>query len=123
MTNELLQLDREWLTNLCSNGVSFHRELLKIFHEQGDAYLHLLTSCNTLGGHPELSDQTHRLKGSASSLGLRKLAALTSEFEKALREGKEAEAQLKEKAAAMEKEIKAGEQAVEQYIAEIENTK
>ena len=88
MTNELLQLDREWLTNLCSNGVSFLRELLKIFHEQGDAYLRLLTSCNTLGGHPELSDQTHRLKGSA-----------------------------------MEKEIKAGEQAVEQYIAEIENTK
>ena len=76
-----------------------------------------------MGGHPELSDQTHRLKGSASSLGLRKLAALASEFEKALREGKEAEAQLKEKAAAMEKEIKAGEQAVEQYIAEIENTK
>ena len=56
-------------------------------------------------------------------MGLRKLAALASEFEKALREGKEAEAQLKEKAAAMEKEIKAGEQAVEQYIAEIENTK
>lgn len=123
MVSELLQLDREWITNLCSNGVSFLKELHHIFHEQGEGYIALVNDANVLRQNSELCDQTHRLKGSASSLGLRRLATMASEFEKALREGKESETDLKEKGAAMIAEVQSAIKAVEQYIAEIENKK
>lgn len=123
MVSELLQLDREWIANLCSNGVSFLKELHRIFHEQGEGYISLVNNTDVLRQNSELSDQTHRLKGSASSLGLRRLATMASEFEKALREGKESETALEEKGAAMIAEVQSAIKAVEQYIAEIENKK
>ena len=123
MESELLKLDREWIANLCFNGVSFLKELLAIFQKQGDGYIALLNGTEVLSKNIELADETHRLKGSASSLGLRQLAALLSDFEHALRDGKESEAELKQKRLALVGEVRTGERLVEQYIVEIDNKK
>ena len=123
MESELLKLDREWIANLCFNGVSFLKELLAIFQKQGDGYIALLNGTEVLSKNIELADETHRLKGSASSLGLCQLAALLSDFEHALRDGKESEAELKQKRLALVGEVQTGERLVEQYIVEIDNKK
>ena len=124
MPEDYVRLDREWLVNLCSSGTEFLKELLQIFENQANAYVRLMTSSfGKLRQHKELSDQSHKLKGSASSLGLKRLAHMAQEFEAALRQGTEAEANLKTRAEEMKKELLDGIEAVKRYIAETENKK
>ncbi len=116
-----MRLDRNWIANLSSNGVSFLTELQRIFQEQAEGYIALLNNSTSLQAEGEVCAQTHRLKGSAGSLGLRKLAALAGEFEKALRDGEESIEALKARGAAMIAEVQASVSALEQYVKEIEN--
>ena len=119
MQNEV-QLDREWLGSLCSAGTDFLKDLLWLFRDQTHSYLRLLNSTSELPGNSALGDLTHKLKGSASSLGLRRLAAMSQEFENAVRLGAESHRELKKRAESLMAEIVAGESAVEHYIEEIE---
>ncbi len=121
MSSEL-PLDREWLTSLCSAGTSFLRDLLWLFKDQSHNYIRTLRS-TTLQKNEELCALTHKLKGSASSLGLKRLAALTQEFENHIRAGVESESDLRRRAELLESEINTGATAVAHYIEEIDKHK
>ena len=114
------QLDREWLMCLCSAGTEFLKDLLGLFRTQAHAYVRTLHSASELSGNSAVGDLTHKLKGSASSLGLRKLAEMAQVFERDVRSGELPHRELKKRAEALMEAIVAGESAVEHYIEEIE---